>query len=367
MYLEQLALQNFRNYTNVFLHSFSKMNIFYGLNAQGKTNLLEAIYVLCTLQSFRTAQRKDLIHWQSQAARVEGHLRLAEIQKKYAVVVEPSAKTPRINDKEVYPLSAYREHLNVICFCPLDMQILQGGPHLRRRYLDRILFSFNPLYAHEAGKYIRVLLQRNRALQFGNKEEVLTWGETLINYGAKIISKRLQFIEKLNTLTSNLYHAISGTEESLNVRYKTAINVCDFNYLSESDLGEKLRVCQQQLCSEEQRQKRSLVGPHLDDFEVFVGHKNLKHFGSQGEQRTAILTLKLTEFLISREEKKTEPIFLLDDISSELDEHRRNFLFTELNQQNAQVFLTSTQNNLMDLNQHEARIYEVQEGKILRK
>ncbi len=364
MRLSHLSLLNFRNYEKEDLFFSSDTNIFVGNNAQGKTNILEAIYLLATLQTFRMAENKDLIQWERKEALIEGIFEEEEVQQRYSLFIEQLGKRPRINDKVIKKTSDYFGLVHVICFCPLDLQILQGAPSLRRRYLDRSLFNFDPTYAVTIGNYYRALLQHNAALRIENQEMIEIWREKQLSLGAKILLKRLQFIVKLNTLTSYLYREISGSNEAVFIQYDSEIKCNNIKDLSEEELLETLKNRQKEVLSTERRLKKSIVGPHRDQFSIFVSGKNLKVFGSQGEQRTAILALKLSELVAMEKEKKIKPLFLLDDITSELDEQRKGYLFQALKQKGTQVFVTTTDVKSLKTGDLEKAIFKVENGKI---
>ncbi|HBQ21421.1 MAG: hypothetical protein A2Z91_04310 [Deltaproteobacteria bacterium GWA2_38_16] len=363
MRLSQLSLTHFRNYEKEFLEFTQETNVFFGSNAQGKTNILEAIYLLATLQTFRQTHTKELIQWEHSESILEGTFCHDDIEQKFSLLITEESKKPRINDKMVKNIADYFGAINVICFCPLDLQILQGSPRGRRRYLDQALFNVVPSYGVDIGHYYRALLQKNAALRLDQWEMADIWGEKLLVLGAKILLKRLQFIAKLNTLTSCLYREISGANEEIILHYETEVNTSNIDNLSEFLLLDLLREKQKGLLNQERRMKRALVGPHRDDFSIFIKEKDLKAFGSQGEQRTAILALKLSELLVLEKEKGVKPIFLLDDISSELDNQRKSFLFQALREKNTQVFVTTTDVKSIYMDKKESSVFKVEKGK----
>ena len=363
MQLEWLRLEHFRNYPQLFLDGFSETNVFFGKNAQGKTNLLESIYLLATLQTLRPAANKDLVAWEKETAYLEGKLSYQDIHRTFSVQIHEKSKRPKINDKSIKKTKEYFGLMNVISFSPLDLQTLQGPPQNRRRYLDRALFHFDPMYAQEIGRYMRALIQRNAALKLEQGSQIEIWGEKLIQSGAYIVSKRLQFIEKLNTLTPCLYQEISGLDGAVEVRYEAAVS-CPLNVSDEETIRQILSEEQRRLAWQERKFKRSLVGPHRDEFSMYLNEKNFRNFGSQGEQRTAILALKLSELEALKREKGIKPIFLLDDIASELDTDRRNFLFQSLRNKNVQVFVTTTDPENVNVNKNKAKMYKVHQGSV---
>ncbi len=365
MRLSHLSLLNFRNYEEESICFSSDTNVFIGNNAQGKTNALEAIYLLATLQTFRPAENKDLIQWEKKEATLRGIFEEGDVQQHYSLHIEPLGKRPRINDKVIKKTSEYFGLVHIICFCPFDLQVLQGAPVLRRRYLDRSLFNFNSQYAVEIGNYYRAFLQHNAALRIENEEMIEIWREKQLFLGAKILLKRLQFIAELNTLTPYLYREISGSKEEVSIHYDSEIKCSNINNLNEENILELLKDKQKEVLGLERKLKRSLVGPHRDQFSVFISEKNIKVFGSQGEQRTAILALKLSELVAMEQKKGTKPLFLLDDITSELDEKRKGYLFESLKQKGTQVFVTTTDVKSLKANdEQEKALFKVENGKI---
>lgn len=364
MFLSRLGLLNYRNYQKLSLLFTSNLNIFFGDNAQGKTNILEAIYLLATLQTFRAVENKELIYWDKEKASLEGVFNRGDIESRHNIEISFHGKVPKINDKQIKKLADYLTNIYAVCFCPQDLQLIQGSPSVRRRYLDRAILGQDLTYSHLIREYYRILFQRNFALRIGNCEMVEIWGERLLIIGAKVLLKRLQFIGKLNTLTPYLYREISGGNEEIQIRYKTE-NIADhINVLTETELLYLLKERQKEVFNQERRLKRSLAGPHRDEFSVLISNKDLKMFGSQGEQRTAVLSMKLSEVETLEREKGISPLFLLDDISSELDKTRKEYLFCFLRKKKMQIFMTTTNRRELSIDESKAALFRIERGSV---
>lgn len=365
MHLGQLKLWYFRNYLSESSFFHPDVNIIYGRNAQGKTNILEAIYLLSTLRPLHSIENRDLIYMGQNESFIEGvFIDEGSIGRKLSIHINEHRRQPRINDKTIKKSADYFGLVHVISFNPLDLQILQGAPFHRRRYLDRAIFNCDASYAMDIGKYHRALLQRNAALRLENKDQVSLWGEKMHRLGAKVLLKRLQFVSKLNNLTPCLYREISGSDQDVKVHYESDVAVKDSEIMDEEDFYHLLEKKQQKVLVQEERVKRSLVGPHRDDFSVRVAGYSLRSCGSQGEQRTAVLSLKLSEWIAVEQEKEVKPIFLLDDIASELDETRRGYLFNSLQERKTQVFITTTDIKDLKMNLFNGALFYVENGSI---
>lgn len=364
MFLREISLLNFRNYQNQNIQFSFDTNIFFGGNAQGKTNLLEAIYLLATLQTFRASENKDFIRWNTSQSSIKGIFSHSDFERTYIVDIYEHGKKPKIDNKPIKKLEDYVRSAYITCFCPQDLQIIQGPPFVRRRYLDRSILGFDPLYAVQLRDYCRTVIQKNTALKMGDETMIELWEEKQLFLGAKILLKRLQFVEKLNTLTSYLYKEISKKSEEIIVKYESENNLNNMEILTESIILDRLKDRQKHVFKQERIVNRCLVGPHRDEFSVTISGKNIKFFGSQGEQRTAILAMKLSEVTALDQDKKVRPIFLLDDIASELDEKRKKALFSKLKERKTQIFVTTTDVKSLFLNEGEAHLFRVEEGNI---
>jgi DNA replication and repair protein RecF len=368
MFLRRLCLEQYRNYKHIDLQIKNNVNIFLGSNAQGKTNLLESIYVLAMTKSHRTHQERELIHWDYEQAAISG-----EINKKYgdcklSLSITNKGKKVKINGLEQKKISTYVGALNVIIFSPEDLEIVKGSPNKRRRFLDMEIGQVNSTYLYDLTQYNKVLIQKNNFLKNSymsskDSESMLSiWNEQLTQYGLNIIKKRNQFLKKLQKWVSYIHGEITQNNETIHIKYDTFIDM-DENK-DDSVLFEQYMVKLSELREQELRRGLTLLGPHLDDIIVTINNKDVRIFGSQGQQRTAALSLKLAEIDLIYEEIGEYPILLLDDVLSELDDNRQTQLIQSF-QNKVQTFITTTSLKSVYLNKLDhAEIYNVDEGKL---
>lgn len=345
MYLKTLELHNFRNYADLNVEFGPGINVLLGENAQGKTNLLESIYFLALTRSHRTNSDRDLINWKSKEARV-----LGVIQKEHTVTpveldITSKGKTAKVNHIEQGRLSQYVGQLNVILFAPEDLSIVKGSPSVRRKFIDMEFGQMSSKYLYNSAQYRSVLKQRNqyiKQLQFNPKGDQVyldVLSDQLAAHGAEIIFQRIQFLEKLEKWSREIHEEISQGKEQLTFQYVSPISgeqttSAETIYAALQELFKKQRA-------KELQQGKTLVGPHLDDVRFVVNGKNVSTFGSQGQQRTTALSVKLAEIDLMKEETGEYPVLLLDDVLSELDDSRQTHLLTAI-QNKVQTFITTT-------------------------
>ena len=368
MFLRRLALQNYRNIEKFDLQLDSKVNIFIGPNAQGKTNILEAIYVLALTKSHRTNQDKELIRWDQNETFLHG-----EVDKKYGVnhlnlVISQQGKKAKINGLEQKKLSQFVGMLNVVLFAPEDLDIVKGAPGIRRRFLDMEIGQVHPRYLHDIMQYQKILTQRNNYLKQimqqknTNSELLEVWNEQLVACGVKIINKRQSFIKKLQVWAERVHSEITNKAEIMTIRYAPSFDLQGSE--DETVLFEQFMVKLKQVKDQEIRRGVTLVGPHRDDMLFYINGKEVQQYGSQGQQRTTALSLKLAEIELINEEVGEYPILLLDDVLSELDQYRQTKLI-ETFQNKVQTFITTTgieSVNVRKLN--DAAIFQIRNGSI---
>lgn len=368
MYLKQITLTDFRNYQKQKLDFSPAVNVLIGKNAQGKTNLLEAIFVLAMAKSHRTSKDKELIRFKQEAARLEGTINRRLGDLKLELILSKKGKIAKVNHLERPKLSEYIGQLNVILFAPEDLALVKGAPQERRRFIDMEFSQIDPLYLHDLSQYKQVLRQRNKylkALQLKQANDlvyldILT--EQLANLGGKVIAKRLIYLKRLETYAKDLHAQITQGKEQLTLRYKT--NLKDLGAQTEGDLATNLLAKFQQLRQKELSQGTSLAGPHRDDLSFYLNDNNVQTYGSQGQQRTTALSVKLAEIELMHEQTGEYPVLLLDDVLSELDGQRQTHLLKTI-QDKIQTFLTTP--GLNDIAQQlikEPKIFHVNNGKI---
>lgn len=325
MFIESLELNNYRNYQDLCISFDKKTNLLYGDNAQGKTNILESIYVCATTKSHRGSKDKELINFEKD----ESHIRVKYFKNNLPYVIDMHLKKNHtkgiaVNGVVIKKASELFGKINVVCFSPEDLNIIKEGPAERRRFIDLELCQLNSLYVNSLINYNKILIQKNRLLKenySGEDNKILdVYDEQLKKYGNEVFDFRRKFIDELNPLINRIHFNLSGEKENLKLVYEK----CDFKNLRK----------------EEMKTKTSLTGPHRDDIAFYINDTDLRKFGSQGQQRTAALSLKLAEIELVKNKTNDYPILLLDDVLSELDTGRQNKLLGEIN--NIQTIITCT-------------------------
>ncbi|GGG71263.1 DNA replication/repair protein RecF [Paenibacillus radicis (ex Gao et al. 2016)] len=365
MFLNSIQLQNYRNYGQLELRTDNQVNLFVGPNAQGKTNLLEAIFALALTKSHRTSKDKELIGWEADSARIHG-----EVEKRYGTVkldlmYSAQGKKAKINGLEQRKLSDFIGSLNVVMFAPEDLEIVKGTPGVRRRFLDMEIGQVQPGYLHTLQQFNKVLVQRNNFLKTaspgGQQQTMLeVWNAQLAEHSVKIMKKRKHFIHKLQRWAEQIHSGITAGGERLTIEYRPSFDGGGSE--DETVLFEQFMLKLSQVKDQEIRRGMSLVGPHRDDLAFFINGKEASVYGSQGQQRTTALSLKLAEIELICEEIGEYPLLLLDDVLSELDQHRQTQLI-ETFQSKVQTFITTTGLESVNISKlKDAGIYDVRAG-----
>ncbi|MCP8971207.1 DNA replication/repair protein RecF [Ectobacillus ponti] len=344
MYIQELSLQNYRNYAALHLKFEDKVNVIIGENAQGKTNLMESIYVLAMAKSHRTANDRELIRWDAEYGKIKGSIQKRHGALSMELLLSKKGKKAKLNHLEQQRLSQYVGEMNVVMFAPEDLNLVKGSPQVRRRFLDMELGQIAPVYLYELSQYQKILVQRNhllKSMQGNKKDETMldVFTIQLIEHGVKILQKRFEFLQLLQEWAAPIHSGISRGLEDLRIVYKPSIDVSE-----STDLSKMKEVYYENFQSIKQREifrGTTLLGPHRDDLQFFVNDKNVQVFGSQGQQRTTALSLKLAEIELIHAEVQEYPILLLDDVLSELDDYRQSHLLNTI-QGKVQTFVTTT-------------------------
>lgn len=349
MFIQHLKINQFRNYQNADVKLIEGINIFYGDNAQGKTNLLESLYVAAYGKSFRSKNSDDLILNGCERGSIE-----VAYSKNYtngavkAVFERTGLRYLYANNHQQIKRVDYIGHIHVVLFSPEDLRLVKEGPQERRLFIDRELSHINKVYLDQLMKYNKVLKQRNTLLKTIKNTLLLesqldVWDSQLVYYGSRIIVKRQQFIQRINALSRLIHKKITFGKEQLEIVYESSISN-ELNDLKavESKLLEQVKKA----FENDFRRGFTTVGPHRDDMAISINQIDTRRFGSQGQQRTAALSLKLSELEIIKEEIGEYPILLLDDVMSELDQNRQHFLLETI--KNIQTILTTTDINNLD-------------------
>lgn len=334
MIVKSLKLKNFRNYDFLNLDFDHATNIFYGDNAQGKTNILEALYLSGTTKSHRGTKDRDMIQFGHDESHIETIIEKNGIEQKIDMHLKKnSPKGIAINKIPIRKASELFGVIHLVFFSPEDLNIIKNGPAERRRFIDLELSQLDKVYLNDLSNYNRVINQRNRLLKdISNKSELLDtldiWDMQLAEYGNKIIQRRTRFIEQMNQIIKEVHSKLTGGKESLVLSYEKSTGDMD---LEESVLKYRERDI---------RMKSTSVGPHRDDMCFMSNELDIRKFGSQGQQRTAALSLKLSEIELVKMLIHDTPVLLLDDVLSELDKNRQNYLLDSIS--NIQTFVTCT-------------------------
>lgn len=346
MKVNNLKLIGYRNYKELQLDFGENINIFIGKNAQGKTNILESVCYASCGSSYRSNNDSELIMWNKDGSLIEiGFQRLG-------VDNNLSFRLQRGKTRQIFYNGVRIKHkdligvLNVVLFSPEDLFLIKGAPANRRRFLDMEISQASPAYFNDLSKYNRLLLQRNSQLKAIREKHIKKsmlemWDQQLVDYASRIFKKRLEAIKKFNMLANLMQRRISGNEESLSINYQVKGNELPVDKLEERyKMWYNNVLCD--LTDEDIFRGSTSVGPHRDDISISVNGIDLKSFGSQGQQRTGVLSLKLSELEFIRSETGEYPILLLDDVMSELDESRRSQLLSFINREHIQTIITAT-------------------------
>lgn len=330
MQINQLRLKDFRNYKNLDISFHPRVNIFLGNNAQGKTNLLEALYITSLGKSFRTGRDWEMIRFDMPFFRVEVDAIKDGEPLLIDMAVSQEKKGIKIDGLRASKTSDLLEHIYTVIFSPEDLKIVKDEPEKRRRFIDREISQLKPSYYQNLSSYKKALVQRNALLKDCNlnEENLEVWDESLAFYGEKIMKERESFICKLDVISRQLHKDITEGKETLEVIYEKDCS---------GDLLETLSRCHRR----DRMRGTTGAGPHRDDLKILVNGVDLRPYGSQGQQRTAALSLKLSELQLIKEETGEEGILLLDDVLSELDSQRQEFLIRSL--RSVQLFITATE------------------------
>lgn len=336
-----LKVENYRNLKNDIIMPCEGVNVIYGDNAQGKTNLLESLWMFCGGHSFRASKDNDVINWNQSFARLEMKFFGQDREQKAKITFQSGKKSVEINGVEKKSAAALIEKYCAVVFSPEHLNLIKRGPSERRKFIDSAICREKLQNAVILSKYNRLLNQRNSLLKDIYKrpslEETLgIWDEPLIKNGALLIKKRLEYIKMLTQKAEKYHSGISRGKEELRIRY---ISSADIKFEdSVEEIEEKLRKKFENNKKDDIRLGVTNIGAHRDDVEILINDKNAKTFASQGQQRSAVLSLKLAEASVLRERMGEEPVILLDDVLSELDNSRQEFLLNEL--EGCQVFIT---------------------------
>lgn len=357
MKLELLKLLNFRNYKNLSFRPSSNINIIYGPNASGKTNLIEAIYMSVKSKSFKNAKDSELIKIREDSSSIITRYLNKDYKDDYRVeIFQNENKKFYINEEKVSALN-YRKSRFAVIFSPEDLNMIKYSPGNRRKFLDEILLNVEPSYDYYNQRYRNILFERNKLLKIKMDKNLLDiYNREIAKAGTKIIIMRLRTIKKLNEFAKYHYKNISG--DDLNITYLSTVPIV----LDEEKLKENYLNLLENSLDEDLEKKYTTIGPHRDDLDFKINRLSSKVYGSQGEQRSIVLSLKLSETDLIKSLYNEYPILLLDDVFSEMDFNRRRYFIYSL--KNIQTFITTTEVNKY-LQNIDAEFFQISDGRII--
>lgn len=394
MYIRSIELENFRNYRRLDLEVEPSVNVFYGENAHGKTNILEAVYLCTSTHSHRTGKDSEMIYHGEHSYRVK--LRLTSSFQPYdeSVAVQYSdgdaslslgKKPKKVVSHDDVPFDRISEYFgifNAVIFAPEDLMLIKEGPSVRRKYLNVLLSQVKPMYYHELNNFARLLMNRNRIIKNARiknsknlesefREQILIWNEPMAKSAAKIIRDRYLFSLRIDAFARKHHESISHGRETLYVKYKTCIPIDMLENYDETKVVEYILNKWNQSVEDDFFHGITNYGPQRDDLVMSLDGDGLRMFASQGQQRSAALSMKMAELDVVREETKDSPVLLLDDVFGELDAQRRKCLLSEIG--DAQIFITCTdksfiEQELADSMEKDSKIafFEVHNGNVHR-
>lgn len=366
MKLKSLHLKDYRNYSDLTLNLDDGLTILTGKNAQGKTNLLEAIFLLSLTKSHRTHHDQEMIAWQAEDALIEGVVENKNVSYPLSLQISKKGKIAKFNHLEQAKLSQFIGKLHVVLFAPEDLQIIKGSPALRRRFIDSELGQTHPVYIQELQTYNRLLKQRNKYLKDKGQSkdfddlyyEVMT--DQFIDQAIKVINYRKAFIQSLSDLARPIHSELSANQDVFTIIYQASSS--RLNYDKDDQVKDQFTELIHSSIQRERDQGQTFYGPHRDDISFLIDGKPAQTMASQGQQRTIILSLKLAELDLIHNVTGDYPVLLLDDVLSELDHHRQDILMKRIKNQVQTVLTTAGIEGLPLDDMTQIAVYEVSQG-----
>jgi len=363
--VNNIRLINFRNYENICLNFNKSINIFIGKNAQGKTNLMEAIYMCSTGRSFRTNRDREIINFNKSEAYIGANIKLGNLEKFIEIKMDQAKpKRIRINKNELTTYKDLYSGLNVIVFTPEKLKVIKDGPQERRNLIDDGINQIKPIYSYNLNKYKKILYQRNNLLKSSRfrkdaKDLLDVFDMQIVKVGSYILMERSRYVKDLAGEAKEIHGEISKGLEDLDISYVSNLPI----------LETREKIEEAYLKSIKNNINRDLeygtteIGPHRDDIRMDINKKDVRIYGSQGQQRTVVLSLVLSEVNLIKKERQLYPVLILDDVFSELDQDRRKYLINLFG--NLQVFITSTDyEDLKILNSFNRDVFYIEKGSL---
>ena len=367
MFIKELKLKNFRNYSDLSIDFDERVNLITGQNAQGKTNLIESLYISSMGRSFRTSRDSEMIRFGEDMSYVKVTAEKEFTDTKVEIVLRSGAgstsgKAVKKDGNNVRKTAELIENIIIVIFSPDDLRIVKDEPEKRRKFIDRELSQIKPAYFDAFMKYRRALMERNSYLKNDSIDESMLdiWDDGLIRYGAVIMRYRDDFIRELSDISGNIHYNITNGKERVTIKYDPDIDLA-------SDVKVQEEFIERQLAASRDtdiRRRTTTRGPHKDDISFMIDDINVRNYGSQGQQRTSALSLKLAELEIIKKETGENAVLLLDDVMSELDEERREYLIRALSEN--QIFITTTDIDESLMRAYpDAKVIRIENGKVV--
>lgn len=356
MFIDKISLKNFRNYSDLNLSFINGVNIFKGNNAQGKTNILEAIFFCSLGRSHRTSKDKELIKWNEDFFSISCSVKTGRLDKDIVIRFDnKNNKFVEINRKKLGRISELFGVLNVVMFSPEDLKIVKESPSIRRKFLDMEISKLDNMYFHNLVRYNKIIAEKNNLLKQRSIDHMVLdiYDDEASKYGELIIKRRLKYLSDLNSYAEKIHSDITHGSERIEFLYKTSADM--------DDLRNSLRERYIENRKSDMERGYTSSGPGRDDFSIIINGKDAKIYGSQGQQRTSVLSIKFASLEIIKKESNEYPVLLLDDVLSELDSSRKEYILSSIN--NIQTFITMTgydEDNIEKLDN--ARIFNVDSG-----
>ena len=360
MYIKNISLINYRNYRQLNLKLGQNINIFIGDNAQGKTNILESIYYCGFAKSHKTNKDKELINCDYDKAYISLNIANKRLDKKIDInILKDGKKAIKINSIKINKIGELVGVFNVVMFSPEDLKIIKDSPGIRRKFLDMEISQLNKKYYYNLIQYNKILSERNSILRQQKIETFMLdiYDSQLSTYGELIIKERLKYIHKLNQQATIIHKDITCGKENAEFKYIGSIKELD-------DIKSALLMALGKNRQKDIDKKNTSVGPHRDDFMILINNMDAKIYGSQGQQRTAILTIKFASLNIIKEITGEYPVLLLDDVLSELDLTRKKYILRSIIGIQTIITCTGTE-NLTNYLDNKTKVFKVKEGHII--
>lgn len=358
MIIKSLEIADLRNYEALVINFDKGTNILYGDNAQGKTNVLEAIYLSATTKSHKGSKDKEIVNFYKEEAHIRTYIEKEDVETRIDMHLRKNkSKGIAIDGQKIKKAADLLGLLNVVLFSPEDLSIIKNGPSERRRFADMELCQLDSFYLYNLNNYNKTVNQRNKLLKDmymnpGLRETLNIWDSQLVSFGSKLIERRKLFASQLCEIIGEIHNKLSGGKEELIIHYEPDVSIEEFESKMKMNQEKDIKL------------KQTSSGPHRDDFSFIVNGIDIRKYGSQGQQRTAALSLKLSEIELVKKMTKDTPVLLLDDVLSELDSSRQNYLLNSIG--NIQTIITCTGldefiNNRFEIN----KIFKVTNGSVI--